>query len=78
MNIDDWVLIIPDRAMVSHTAKALLAVAKDPRDVRTEGTGNEFFVAPYVATAFNGQDAYEEKPKPKRRARAPKKKEGEG
>lgn len=65
---DDWVTVIPDADAVKETARALLALARSPHDVRTGGTGTEFRVPPYLA------DLYNKPPAPKRRI---KKEEGD-
>jgi hypothetical protein len=66
---EDWALIIPPREAVVETARALLALARDPRDVMTDGNGFEFRVPPYLADLYNAPPAA-----PKRRV---KKEEGD-
>lgn len=68
---DTWVLVLPASGAVKETARALLALARSPRDVRTDGNGSEFRVPPYLADLFNAPPA--EAPKPRRRV----KKEGD-
>lgn len=68
--IKDWTVVVPARADVKDTARALLTLADSPADVRTDGTGNEFLVPPYLA------DRYNESLRPKRR-RAKKDEEDE-
>lgn len=67
---DTWVAVVPAREAVKETARALLALAHSPHDVRTTGTGNEFRIPPYLADLYNASVA----PKPRRRI---KKEEGE-
>lgn len=62
----DWVAVIPERGAVKETARALLALARAPQDVRTAAGGAEFLVAPYVADLYN---APAEAPAPRRRAK---------
>lgn len=69
MSIRDWVTVIPAASDVKETARALLALAHDPQDVRTRGNGSEFLVAPYVADLYTSP--------PKRRRSPAKKEEGE-
>jgi hypothetical protein len=66
----DGVTVIPDRAAVKEVARALLALARDPQDVRTAGNGNEFTIPPYLADLYNAPS----EPKPRRRI---KKEEGD-
>jgi hypothetical protein len=68
--LKDWTVVVPPAAEVKATAQALLALADAPADVRTDGTGNEFLVPPYLA------DRYNESLRPKRR-RAKKDEEDE-
>jgi hypothetical protein len=70
MSVKDWVSVVPGKGAVQETARALLALADSPHDVRTVNAGNEFLVAPYLADRYTAPAA------PKRR-RAPKKEEGE-
>jgi hypothetical protein len=67
MILDSWVTIVPAPGDVKEVARALLALADSPADVRTQGTGNEFRVPPYLA------ERYTNPPRPRRR----KKEEGE-
>lgn len=62
--------VVPAREAVKETARALLALACSPHDVRTAGTGSEFLVPPYLADLY----AVSVAPKPRRRI---KKEEGE-
>lgn len=62
--------VVPAREAVKETARALLALACSPHDVRTAGTGSEFRVPPYLADLY----AVSVAPKPRRIV---KKKEGE-
>ena len=68
---DDWVLVLPGPGAVRETARALLALARSPHDVRTDGNGSEFRVPPYLAELYHTPT---EAPKPRRRI---KKEEGE-
>ena len=61
----DWTVVVPPAAEVKATAQALLALADSPADVRTDGTGNEFMVPPYLADRYNESL----RPKPRRRAK---------
>jgi len=63
----DWVTVLPGEAGVQKTAIALLAVADDPADVRTQRGGSEFLVAPYVADRYTNATA--PSPRPRRRAK---------
>jgi hypothetical protein len=63
----DWVTVIPGDKGIQKTAIALLAVADDPADVRTQRGGTEFLVAPYVADRYNTASA--PSPRPRRRAK---------
>lgn len=63
--------VVPAREAVKETARALLALACSPHDVRTAGTGNEFLVPPYLADLY----AVSVAPKPRRIVK--KKEEGE-
>jgi hypothetical protein len=67
---DDWVTVAPDYLALGDTARALLDLARDPRDVRTDGNGSEFRVPPYLADLYNAPVA-SPAPAPKRR-RSPK------
>jgi len=59
----DWVTVLPGEAGVQKTAVALLALADDPADVRTQRGGTEFLVAPYVADRYNTASAPERRPR---------------
>ena len=61
---DDWVTVIPERGAIADTARALIALARSPYDVRTARGGREFRVPPYLADAYN-------KPAPAPKAPAP-------
>lgn len=63
--LEDWVVIVPAKGTVKATVRELLAAARTPADVRTQGNGDEFLVAPYVAEALNP-------PKRQRKPRQPK------
>lgn len=65
----DWTTVIPAPGDVPATARALLALARDPGDVRTRRGGTEFLIPPYLA------DLYTKPPAP--RKRAAKQKEGD-
>lgn len=65
--VKDWVVVMPAPGDVKETARALLALADSPADVRTDGNGSEFLVAPYVADRYN--TAPEPTPRPRRRAK---------
>lgn len=68
----DWVSVVPARDEVQATARALLALARSPQDVRTGGNGSEFLIPPYLADLYTAPPQPE--PKPRRRI---KKEEGE-
>lgn len=59
---DDWVTIVPAPGEVAETARTLLALATDPRQIRTVNGGAEFSVSPALADTYTA-------PAPKRRAR---------
>jgi hypothetical protein len=65
--VDDWTTVVPPADEVATTARLLLGMARDPRDVRTDGNGSEFRIPPYLA------DLYNTPPRPRRRT----KKEGD-
>lgn len=69
--MDESVYIVPAREEISAVAVELLALARDPRDVRTDGSGDVFAVPPYLAELYNAPA-----PAPKRR-RTKKDEEGE-
>lgn len=52
---------MPSREEIAETASALLALARTPLDVRTDGNGNEFVVPQYLADLYTAPAA------PKRR-----------
>ena len=62
----DWTTVVPGPGQVKETARALLALARDPKDVYTAGGGMEFRIPPYLAELYN---APAEAPKPRRRTR---------
>lgn len=66
---DDWTLVMPEKGEIKTVAAALLALARDPHDVRTASGGTEFRIPPYLAELYNAPAA------PKRRRI--KKEEGE-
>lgn len=70
--MDGWVHVIPAREEIKATAVALLALARTPTDVRTDGNGNEFVVPPYLADLYNAPE-----PAPKARRRMKKDEEGD-
>lgn len=51
--MDGWVHVVPGREEIAAVAAELLALARDPRDVRTDGSGDEFVVPPYLAELYN-------------------------
>lgn len=63
---DDWTTVVPAPDRIQETARALLALARSPQDVRTDGNGSEFRIPPYLADLYT-------RPVPKRRS----KKEGD-
>jgi hypothetical protein len=67
----DHAIVIPEKGKLKETARALLALADDPRHVMTEGNGTEFRVPQYLADKY-AKTAYEPAPTPKRRGRPPK------
>jgi hypothetical protein len=69
--VKDWTVVVPAASDVKETARALLALADSPGDVRTDGNGSEFLVPPYLA------DRYTESLRPKPRRRAKKDEEDE-
>lgn len=75
-------IVVPARGTLGETARALLALADSPRDVRTTGNGTEFEVPDELADRYHGVafDARDESNQPdaaparpvKRRGRAPR------
>ena len=75
-------IVVPARGEASATARALLKLADDPRDVRTTGNGLEFEVPDELADRYHGItfDARDKDNQPdeaparpvKRRGRAPR------
>ena len=70
--MDGWVHVIPAKDDIADLARELLALARDPRDVRTDGNGSEFVVPPYLADLYNAPV-----PVAKPRRRTKKEEEGE-
>ena len=70
--LSDWVSVVPGKDNVKATARALLDLAGDPRDVRTLGNGDEFLVPPSLAAAFDAVSAPAPAAKPPRKPRAKK------
>ena len=64
---DDWTTVVPKPGDVKETDRALLALADSPAHVRTDSSGSEFRIPPYLADRYNAP------PKSRRR----KKEEGE-
>lgn len=67
--VDDWTDVVPGPGAVAETARALLALARDPSDVRTTAGGTQFRIPPYLADLYHA-------PAPVKRRRA-KKEEGD-
>lgn len=68
MSLKEWVTVVPGPGNLRQVAGELLAVADDPRHVRTTNGGQHFLVHPLVAEKFNNAA-----PAPKsRRGRRPK------
>lgn len=70
--VDESVLIVPEKGATATVARALLALARTPADVRTDSNGTEFRVPQYLADLYNAPAV--EAPKPRRRT---KKEEGD-
>lgn len=70
-----WVSVIPGKGSVKETARVLLDLASDPREVRTLGNGDEFLVPADLAAAYDAVSAPVPAAKPKPRARAKKESE---
>lgn len=70
--LDNWATVVPAPQDVKETARALLALARDPQDVRTTGTGTVFLIPPYLADLYNAPA-----PAPKPRKRIVKAEEGD-
>jgi hypothetical protein len=51
--VESWVTVIPAPGALVETAQQLLAAADDPQHVLTQGNGDHFLVAPYIADAYN-------------------------
>lgn len=49
---DGWVPLVPALGTAAQTARELLALARDPGDVRTQRGGAEFLVPPYLAERY--------------------------
>lgn len=60
---DSWVTVVPGKGRVAEVARALLDLAPDPADVRTQSNGDEFLIPPDLADAYHALT----KPKPARR-----------
>lgn len=60
---ENWVTVIPAPGQVAAVARALLDLAPDPADVRTQSNGNEFLIPQDLADAYHALT----KPKPTRR-----------
>lgn len=60
---EGWVTIVPPRGEAAATARALLGLSGDPRDVVSQRGGTEFLVPPEIADVYL---------KPVRRTRAKK------
>lgn len=71
-HFDDWVPVIPAKGTAAAVARALLDLAPDPSDVRTDGNGYEFLVPPELAAAYEATTQPAPAPKAPRK-RAPKK-----
>lgn len=65
MSLSEWVTVVPGPGVLQETARALLAVAEDPRQVRTTNGGVHFLVHPLVAEKYNAPT----KPRRGRRAK---------
>ena len=66
---DDWLPVLPGKGQIKETAAALLAIAGDPKLVRTESNGTEFLVPAWVAERFTAPDTPPEPVKRRPRAR---------
>lgn len=49
----EWVSVVPGPGEIKDVARALLALADDPADVRTQRNGSEFLVPADVADRYN-------------------------
>lgn len=70
----NYTIVIPGKGKVKETAKALLKLADNPGDVKTDANGTEFRVPSDLADRY-ARMAYgtsEPAPLPKRRGRPPK------
>jgi len=72
----EYTIVIPEKGKLKETAKALLELADDPRDVMTDGNGTEFRVPSELADRY-ARVAYTPEVAPKRRGRPPKVKKDE-
>jgi len=61
---DDWTTVCPDPGQVKAVARELLALARDPRDVRTDSNGNEFRIPPYLSELYAAPAPVQEPAKP--------------
>lgn len=75
MKPTDWTTVIPPEGETAATARALLALARSPQDVRTSNAGNEFLVPSYLADAYTRPAPAEKISTPPRRRST--KKEGD-
>lgn len=50
------VIVVPAEGQLAETARALLDLASDPREVRTVGNGLEFEVPDDLADRYHGVD----------------------
>lgn len=80
MKLTEWTTVVPAPGEVKSTARALLALARHPGDVRTSSGGAEFLVPPYLADLYNAPPApppvvktVEKTPEPPRSRRRTKK-----
>lgn len=53
MSTKGWVTVVPGKGQIGEVARALLALADSPADVRTDGNGSEFLIPPYLADLYN-------------------------
>lgn len=71
-------IVVPAPGELESTARALLALADDPREVRTAGNGTEFDVPDSLADRYHGVSTPSDDSGPaparpvKRRGRAPR------
>ena len=67
-HLDHWVELILPKDAAKEIIRALLDLAPDVHDVRTQGNGDSVLVPPDLADAYHASVA----PKPKPRTRAKK------